>query len=127
MGYRPEEFDAAFAKVSDKYPAARRSVAEQVLGHLESFVIKNDRAVQTEKRTFRQLIQEALEEANVKGELGQKPYKSMIGFIYGSHGNHVKKRYREDSKNRPPTPRFPNEGRAPTVTENLNGQLRWQF
>ena len=127
MGYRPEEFDTAFNEVSKTYPFARRSVAEQVLGHLERLTRENYRASRANKKPYWQLIREALNESNVMGQVERKPYKSIIGHIYGRHGNYVATRYREDPKLRPPKPRFPTEASGPAVTQKPNGQLMWQF
>lgn len=127
MGYRPEEFNVAFNNAAETYPFARRSVAEQVLGHFELLKRTNDRSKQADKKPFWFLIRSALNEANVMGELERKPYKAIIGYLYGKHGNFTAQKYRDNQNLKPAQPRFPLvEACVETVTKP-NGQVAWKF
>ncbi len=127
MGYRTEEFDMAFAKVSEKYPFVRRSVAEQVLGHFERLKNANDRAKQKDKKPYWLLMREALNESNIMGELERKPYKSMISHIHGKHGNYTQQQYRNNQASRPIHPRFPQDTPNVEVETKPDGQMRWKL
>lgn len=127
MGYRPEEFDAAFIKAAAKYPSVRRSVAEQVLGHLESAKLSNQKKPMAERRPFGLLIRLALNEASVMQKGQRTAYASIIGFIYGRHGNYIAERNRKNPHNRPVHSAFPSTAPAPEVGLNAKGQKEWKF
>jgi hypothetical protein len=127
VGYSPQEFDEAFRKVQERYTFVSKSTAEAVLGHLEKAIRENDRKPSAEKRPFWELIRFSLNEASVTSVTERKPYKSLIGYIFGKHGNFVGTRQHYNPEHKPEVPRFPKTSPDTDITEMPNGQRVWKF
>lgn len=128
MGYRPEEFAAAFSKAAEKHPFINRATAELVLFNFEERTKANLAKKFSDREKYGLQIRYALNDSNIKEKPLRTAYASIIGFLYGKHGNSIAKKYRDQPDLRPPIPRYPNHtGAMSTILEKPNGQLAWEF
>ena len=127
MGYRPEEFTAAFAKAAEIYPFINVTTAQLVLYNFDRGIRQNRRRKLSEREPYGLQIRYALNDSNIEGKSFRKAYASVIGYLYGKHGNFISQRYRTHPELRPAVPQFPKETNRTGVSEKPNGQKTWEF
>ena len=125
MGYTPQEFDVAFDTATKKYTFMTTPTAKLFLFNFDKRVSENKKKKFSEREPYGLQIRHALTDSNIKGKVQRKAYGSLVGLIYGKHGNYVAQKYRNNPNLRPAVPQFPKDQLVVEEICEPNGQRAW--